>query len=406
MARRWALLGHPVWTGAVAVLAVNDAVLKSAWPGMVSGKLSDVAGVFVVAVLASVVLGSVGPGLALTAGGFMLLKLVPGVAEAAAPLLGGVTRRDPSDLVALVMVLPGALFVRQVGARDGRYVGRRVVPGALVALAWCSVVFVTTATSCLPNEGIEQFVIDEATLYARSDTAESPLWWRSDDGGLGWVRVRAADVSGSPSSTTSCVDRRCLRVDGRSVAEQVGDGPWTTAFSFTDTERASMEARSQGSACGPTVDGMFTAVVSVVRPTGRVDVVAMGTQGILRREGEGPWKRLAIGDDAPLPTAPVRTWVRWLYLAPLVLIGAGPVLAVVARRRRRTGAVVGAVLGGCAIAMAGVSWGIVAGADDTLPATVTLATSVFVLSLATWWSRRSDPAPRALPPPDAGTRIG
>ena len=38
---------QPVALGAVAVLIVNDHVLKSAWPGAVTGKLSDVAGLIV-----------------------------------------------------------------------------------------------------------------------------------------------------------------------------------------------------------------------------------------------------------------------------------------------------------------------------------------------------------------------
>jgi len=36
------------------VLAVNDHVLKAAWPGVVTGKLSDVAGPVVVAIVIAV----------------------------------------------------------------------------------------------------------------------------------------------------------------------------------------------------------------------------------------------------------------------------------------------------------------------------------------------------------------
>jgi hypothetical protein len=38
---------HPVALGALLVLVVNDQVLKAAWPGVVTGKLSDVAGLIV-----------------------------------------------------------------------------------------------------------------------------------------------------------------------------------------------------------------------------------------------------------------------------------------------------------------------------------------------------------------------
>jgi hypothetical protein len=42
---RWP--AHPLTVGATAVLLLNDHVLKQAWPGLVTGKLSDVAGLVV-----------------------------------------------------------------------------------------------------------------------------------------------------------------------------------------------------------------------------------------------------------------------------------------------------------------------------------------------------------------------
>jgi hypothetical protein len=42
------LLLHPVAVAAVALLVVNDHLLKSAWPGFLTGKLSDAAGLIVV----------------------------------------------------------------------------------------------------------------------------------------------------------------------------------------------------------------------------------------------------------------------------------------------------------------------------------------------------------------------
>jgi hypothetical protein len=46
---------HPVSLAAIALLVVNDHVFKAAWPGLVTGKLSDVAGlVFFPLLLAAV----------------------------------------------------------------------------------------------------------------------------------------------------------------------------------------------------------------------------------------------------------------------------------------------------------------------------------------------------------------
>ena len=40
-------VAHPLTVGATAVLLLNDHVFKQAWPGLVTGKLSDVAGLVV-----------------------------------------------------------------------------------------------------------------------------------------------------------------------------------------------------------------------------------------------------------------------------------------------------------------------------------------------------------------------
>lgn len=104
-------LSHPLFLGCVVVLAVNDHVLKARHPGWWSGKLSDIAGVAVVAVVAAVVVGP-RKGLLGTAVGFSLLKTVPGAAELASPFLGGVTSRDPSDLLALIVLLPLSRLLR------------------------------------------------------------------------------------------------------------------------------------------------------------------------------------------------------------------------------------------------------------------------------------------------------
>ena len=92
---RWRVLVSPVFTGAVAVLAVNDHVLKHQWLGFVTGKLSDIAGLAVIAILLTILVRPA-PAIALTAAGFIALKAVPGVNVFAALVLGGVTLADRS----------------------------------------------------------------------------------------------------------------------------------------------------------------------------------------------------------------------------------------------------------------------------------------------------------------------
>ena len=54
---RSALLIHPVFTGALALLLVNDHLLKHRYGGVVTGTLSDVAGVVLTAVALAVLGG-------------------------------------------------------------------------------------------------------------------------------------------------------------------------------------------------------------------------------------------------------------------------------------------------------------------------------------------------------------
>ena len=55
---------------AVAVLVVNDHALKAAWPGLVTGKLSDVAGSAMMGTLLTAATGRRSVGVGLTAIGF------------------------------------------------------------------------------------------------------------------------------------------------------------------------------------------------------------------------------------------------------------------------------------------------------------------------------------------------
>jgi hypothetical protein len=87
------LLLHPVVLIAIAVFLVNDHVLKAAYPGLLSGKLSDVAGLVYFPVLVTAVVELVLPAarqrsvvllstVALTGLTFICLMVVPTVGDA------------------------------------------------------------------------------------------------------------------------------------------------------------------------------------------------------------------------------------------------------------------------------------------------------------------------------------
>ncbi len=107
---------HPVSLAAMAVLALNDHLLKQAWPGHVTGKIWVVAGVFFFPVVFMAVGVPGGVSGALTAGGCAAVKAWPwandiwnetfslvyaavGFADRAALMC------DPTDLMAVPAVL-------------------------------------------------------------------------------------------------------------------------------------------------------------------------------------------------------------------------------------------------------------------------------------------------------------
>lgn len=109
---------HPVALGAVAVLVVNDHVLKAAFPGVITGKLSDFAGMLFFPVMLQSAAEWLGVApwadrrvawacAAITAVGFAAVKTWTPAADAFGTLA------DPTDLVAL----PAVLFAPGVAGR-------------------------------------------------------------------------------------------------------------------------------------------------------------------------------------------------------------------------------------------------------------------------------------------------
>lgn len=142
---------HPVPISAVAVLALNDHVLKaSSWaPRALTGKLSDFAGLFFFPILL-VAIARLARGrrpvraaptsivaAALTALVFTAIKLDPHANAIAARVLGACAL-DATDLVALPMTALGALWcVRRQHAQEGRRWARTaaVLVAALASVA-------------------------------------------------------------------------------------------------------------------------------------------------------------------------------------------------------------------------------------------------------------------------------
>lgn len=199
----------PLPLAAVAVLAFNDHVAKAAWPGLLTGKLSDAAGCFALPLVISALLalGTRWPlrlrlalGAAATVALITAIKLSPAAAGAVAAALGAVGRlvgggttrivADPTDLVALPFVGLALAYGRRRGRAQGSGSGRLALKvgalGASVALL--------AATSELPRCPPESGLLDGAITY-RSETGcgpSGPVELRVERGDLRHPSCRAA----------------------------------------------------------------------------------------------------------------------------------------------------------------------------------------------------------------------
>src|SRR5687767_11677061 len=126
-------LRHPAYWAALAVLLLNDHVLKGAGlvPGLVTGKLSDVAGLFVAPPLLATILrlrsrSAVAAAFLVTGVVFAALELSPAAVHLAERLLAPLSWRlwpDPTDLLALPALLVAWRVLGPTmhgAARDGR----------------------------------------------------------------------------------------------------------------------------------------------------------------------------------------------------------------------------------------------------------------------------------------------
>lgn len=125
---------HPAWILAVAVLLVNDHIIKPwAFAEVLAGKASDFAGLFLFSVLLAAILGvKTRRGLWLSGAAtgvvFASINTVPAIAAGfdalASTVVPFTTTVDPTDLVALVAIPAGLLFfepaMRQTNARRAR----------------------------------------------------------------------------------------------------------------------------------------------------------------------------------------------------------------------------------------------------------------------------------------------
>lgn len=424
------ILGRWWFLGCVAVLAVNDHVLKRTHPGPVTGKVSDVVGPVVVATLLALIVGRTAAVTA-TAVGFVALKTVPGVAELAAPILGGVTRRDPGDLVGLLalpllwwvldpvrpaaVVSPqgapaaGAVVPRSDAGRPADRTGRDTRPRrsgwpghaglastlrrlVLPITGAVTATLALTATSATGSPEVESLAVVDGVVYAelvdhRTDDKPSTWAW-STDGGHTWEPHEGEPLLDRATMSTeeACLgDGRCVAARGDSVEVREPGGDWSTSFAFNENQREVLEYRRYGG--GPPIEHLFSTVVVVDTPEGESVVVGSRDQGVLVMDDDTPWERIDVLDAEATPTGgamwPLDLMTTFVFASLPLGIVAVVIRAIIGSRNPWT--VLGSIVGALLIAFAIWILGIGAWAFGTFSAQnpVLLAAVLGVLGLAT-----------------------
>jgi tetratricopeptide (TPR) repeat protein len=218
------VLTHPLTLAALALLALNDHLLRRLWPSPITGKLGDFAWLFFAPLVLSVLLELAWPsgrrsdrfcsttprtggvpvnsspagllGFALVGGIFALAKTVPAchaaVVAAASALFGFPVgwRRDPTDLVALLALAP-AWWTWQRARRQVSHDAptHRLRVGFVIAVAAG-----LTVANGPPrwNPGINNLWVEGGQVFAEDGIYQE---YRSTDGGMTWTALTWPEIN-------------------------------------------------------------------------------------------------------------------------------------------------------------------------------------------------------------------
>lgn len=316
-------LAHPGSVLALVVLVLNDHVLKQAWPGWVTGKLSDVAGLVVAPLLLAAVLAAVRApramplALAATGAGFVFCKTSSFGAEVTSSvwsLFGTPTmiRADASDLLALPAMY-AAWWIHRSASRAVGSGWRRTVAVAVGMAVLPVGVLATAATSCDGDDGLSPINAVEGRF---TGTGSRQAFVVSDDAS-GYVRIDplTGQVDGlddrdvarlrddHPVGACDSAGVRCWRAEGFEKVQSSVDGgvTWRDDLVVSPEEQAE-SVKDVDPGCGDEASARLT-FLAVAEVDGVPAVVVTATDlGVWWRGPEGDWKLITRAEIAAAPT--------------------------------------------------------------------------------------------------------
>lgn len=336
--RRTRMLASPVFVFSVVVLVVNDHVLKSEFPGFVTGKLSDVAGVAMVAIIATVLVGRPRTACTSTGVAFAALKSIDAVADAAVPVLGGRTLTDHTDVAAVLVLFPLAHWMRRTQAERPERTQRNLSPLKLMALG--AAVLATSASSQLPV-GVQSVRAGDGEVIA----VEGDRSFVSTDGRR-WEARESKSVTATEPPLTQAEERRscagdvCFEIIAKRI-ERTEDGDTVVEYELTDDDVRDLEYEFDDTSSS--TGDILRSIAAVDTSDGIVAVASMGELGVVYRSADGEWEQAAVGDNTPEGLPGRAGWAPALLAALIVLLAIATLpVGFLASRSRRS--IVGYVL--------------------------------------------------------------